>query len=112
LAEVNNFDEMFCSAVDQVLEELFSPTVTKSLYMHLRDNYGLSREKVPYQLDKFFSALDNVFGVQSSLAIGKLLARSLRRSLSGRLDNDPSFALPTNTDEQTALTVKVNQLSS
>jgi hypothetical protein len=74
------FDSVFLTTLDEEITSLFSVEVTKSLYSSLFKFHGITREKIPSQMDKLQATFQQVFG-RSSVVIERHISKRLYVSL-------------------------------
>ena len=56
-----DFDSLFIEAVDSTLSMLGDPT-KKTLYLHLKNTHGITKETIPQNIEVFANILEQVFG--------------------------------------------------
>jgi len=93
LLAVTGFNDMVSSTIDETLSDLLSIPVMESLYVYLLKNHGMTRANVPYRLDLFSSALDDIFGAKSSRTIARAVARKLYAHFNLRFEDKPDSTL-------------------
>jgi hypothetical protein len=84
------FSETFLEAVENAFI-MFGDKASQAIYGYLKDAYGVSRADLPYKVDIFALALENLFGKASVLVELKIMA-TLHRSA-------PEFKFSLNADE-------------
>ena len=74
----NEFDRLLIEAVDETLSTFGEP-VKNALYLNLKLNFDIEREKIPFKVDKFSDIIHKIFGLGANrlefLLIKKLKAK-------------------------------------
>jgi hypothetical protein len=76
-ARFQEFNKLFCQAIDQSITELVGSSVLSSLYDALEKYYSVNRDELPYRLETVYSVLEIFFGVKDVHAIEKRIIRRL-----------------------------------
>ena len=63
--------------LDSVISGITGSRVLDAMYAHLREQYNITPEEVPYRLNTVTTVLQNVFGVIGTKTIEKAVARRL-----------------------------------
>lgn len=78
------FEEIFLEAVDEVLSSL-GLSVKSAVYFYLEKSFNLERQKIPYKIEKFAGAIEEIFGfgaklleIQIMKSLNKKVGRNLR----------------------------------
>ena len=74
---VRSFNEIVCQAIGETLEDLLGSKVVEAVYVHLRDNFGIDRNELPYRIETLCSILEDVFGVKGAHVIERKVAKKL-----------------------------------
>ena len=61
-----NFEKLLTKAVDKAFSSLFH-SQKQNLYSHLSSCYNISKQDIPYTLDDFVNALQEIFGSGAKL---------------------------------------------
>jgi len=61
-----NFEKLLTKAVDNAFSSLFH-SEKQNLYSHLSRCYGISRQDIPYAVNDFINALQEIFGSGAKL---------------------------------------------
>jgi hypothetical protein len=69
------FNELFCQAIDDCISELFGANVLSSLYAALEEHHSVNRDELPYRIETMYSVLEFVFGVKGAHTIEKRIIR-------------------------------------
>jgi len=78
---LQEFNELFCQAVDESISEILGANVLPSLYAALEKQYAVTRDELPYRLETMYSILENVFGFRGSRIIEKHIVRKFYHKL-------------------------------
>jgi hypothetical protein len=81
LASNGDFKEEVTRAIDVTLSEILGERGLGVLYRYLKDRYDIRLEEMPYQLPIVIRALEEIFGVVGSTAIGSDIAKKLYSQL-------------------------------
>lgn len=87
------FNEKVHQAIDEALSEMLGQTVLHALYTHLRNQYDISRDELPYRLETLYQVLGNIFGVVGAKTIGNDVARKLYHMLDLNFTQTSNFTL-------------------
>ena len=79
-----NFEKLLTKAVDKAFSSLFH-SQKQNLYSHLSSCYNISKQDIPYTLDDFVNALQEIFGPGA-----KLVEIEMIRSLHALVKNTTS----------------------
>ena len=60
------FEELLIEAIDEHLLCLCE-SCRKAIYSHLNQQYGIKREEIPYKINEFAKALEEIFGSGAAL---------------------------------------------
>jgi hypothetical protein len=74
-ARFQEFNKLFCQAIDQSISEIVGSRVLSSLYDTLENYYSVTREELPYRLETMYSVLESVFGIEGAHTIEKRIVR-------------------------------------
>jgi len=69
-----HLNEILVNSIDATIPELFGPNV---LSLHLKDNYDVTRDELPYRMQTMYSILSNVFGAKGERTIERQIAKHL-----------------------------------
>ncbi len=61
-----NFEKLLTKAVDKAFSSLFH-SQKQNLYSHLSSCYSISKQDIPYAVDDFVNALQEIFGSGAKL---------------------------------------------
>ncbi len=61
-----SFEELLLEAVDKGLSSL-GETCKQSIYFHLEKNFKLNKQDIPFRIEDFTEAMENIFGVGSKV---------------------------------------------
>ena len=86
-ADAGFFDRTFVECIDDAIQSILGAQVAVSLFTHLEDCYGLTRDEIPCRLDVFFNGLEISFGQSSGRAIGKFIIKVFYRRLGLEFDS-------------------------
>lgn len=81
LSNGGDFKAVFGECVDEVLSAL-GPDVKQATYLLLEVEFGLSREKIPEEIEAFTAAIEETFGQGAKLLEIKILEK-LRKRVQG-----------------------------
>jgi len=84
-----NFSDLLLMAIEETVVDLLSRRVLEALYLHLKKNFDIPRDEIPYRLETFFTLLEKNFGA-STKTIGKAIARNLYMKLGLDFFDDPN----------------------
>jgi hypothetical protein len=76
-ARFQEFNKLFCQAIDQSISEMVGASVLSSLYDALENYYSVTRDELPYRLETVYSVLESVFGVKAARRIENRIVRRL-----------------------------------
>ncbi|MEM3551763.1 MAG: hypothetical protein QXN87_08715 [Candidatus Bathyarchaeia archaeon] len=68
------FSDLFLEAVDETLASLGEPC-RQSVYLHLENNFRISREDIPSKIEEFAKAVENIFGFGAKLIEIEIMKR-------------------------------------
>ena len=71
------FNQVFTTAIDEVITELLGHNVLESLYTALATYHDIQRDELPYRLDTAYSVLEQTFGVDGARTIGMRIVHRL-----------------------------------
>jgi hypothetical protein len=57
-----NFEELLLEAIDEGLSSL-GETCKQALYFYLEKNFRLNKREIPFRIEDFTEAIENIFGV-------------------------------------------------
>jgi hypothetical protein len=80
-SRLQEFNELFCQAVDELISEILGANVLPSLYDALEKKYAVGRDELPYRLETLYSVLENVFGFRGSRIIENRIIRKFYQNL-------------------------------
>ena len=72
-----DFNSEVKTLLDSVISGITGSSVLDAMYAHLREQYNITPEEVPYRLNTVTTVLQNVFGVIGTKTIEKAVARRL-----------------------------------
>lgn len=67
-----DFDSLFLEAVDSTLSMLGDST-KETLYLHLKNTRGISKESIPQNIEVFANMLEQVFGQKALLVEARIM---------------------------------------
>ena len=70
-------DSIMLDSIDVSFTNLFGPYVTQAFYVYFKEKFGLTRESMVSQLDRFLSAIHETFGVEQERAIARVFYTNL-----------------------------------
>ncbi|HLN88900.1 MAG TPA: hypothetical protein VK253_02430 [Candidatus Binatia bacterium] len=68
----DNFDNLLVEAVDSAFSML-GDLAKQAIYLHLKNSFGVCREEIPYQIEDFVNALEQIFGPGALLLETRIL---------------------------------------
>ena len=68
------FETVVAEAIDDVLSGL-GDVYKKAIYRHLKDNYGINKNEIPYKIEDFARAIEETFGSVATLIEIKIIER-------------------------------------
>ena len=74
---VRSFNQIVCQAIAKTLEDLLGSKVVEAVYVHMRDNFGVDQNELPYRIETLCSILEDVFGVKGAHVIERKVAKNL-----------------------------------
>ncbi|HKM77596.1 MAG TPA: hypothetical protein VJZ03_00845 [Candidatus Bathyarchaeia archaeon] len=74
-ARFQEFNKLFCQAIDQSISEMIGSSGLSSLYSALENYYSITRDELPYRLETVYSVLESVFGIKVTHTIEKRIVR-------------------------------------
>jgi hypothetical protein len=92
-ARFQEFNKLFCQAIDQSITEMVGSSVLSSLYDALEKYYSVTRDELPYRLETVYSVLEIVFGVKGAHTIEKRIIRRLYEILEFSFTNIVGYTL-------------------
>jgi hypothetical protein len=60
------FEELLLSSIDETFS-LLGDLCKKALYFHLEKKFHFTKKDIPYKIDEFTNAIENVFGVSAKI---------------------------------------------
>jgi hypothetical protein len=69
-----SFDRLFLEAVDEVLSSL-GHVSKRAIHSHLEKVFNIRKQDIPYQIDKFASAIEIIFGAGAKLLEIRIMKR-------------------------------------
>jgi len=78
---LQEFNELFCQAIDESISEILGANVLAALYAFLEKQHAVSRDELPYRLETMYAVLENVFGFRGSRIIEKHIIRKFYHNL-------------------------------
>ena len=85
------FEEILLEAVEEVLSSLGLP-VKNAVYFYLEKSFGLKRHDIPYKIEKFANAIEEIFGVGAKLLEIQIM-KSLYKKVGQKLRYVPKHEL-------------------
>jgi hypothetical protein len=61
-SQVENFDQLLLEAIDDGLTAVGEAAKT-SIYFHLENRFNIKKQEIPYKLNDFSNALEQIFGL-------------------------------------------------
>ena len=92
-SRLQEFNELFCRAVDESISEILGANVRSSLYAALEKQYAVTRDELPYRLETMYAVLENVFGFRSSRIIENHIIRKFYHNLNLPFDTVDGYTL-------------------
>jgi len=68
------FETVMAQAIDDVLSDLGN-TRKQAIYRHLKNNYGINENEIPYKIKDFARAIEQTFGSVAKLIEIKIIER-------------------------------------
>ncbi|MGO8805025.1 MAG: hypothetical protein ACLQO7_00260 [Candidatus Bathyarchaeia archaeon] len=68
------FKNAVAHAIDDVLSDLGNIN-KQAIYRHLKNNYGINENEIPYKIEDFASAIEQIFGSVAKLIEIKIIER-------------------------------------
>ena len=68
------FETVIAQAIDDALSPLGSHS-KQAIYRHLKNNYGINENEIPYKIEEFARAMEQTFGSVSKLIEIKIIER-------------------------------------
>lgn len=69
------FNDEVKRAIDETISTVLGEQVLKALYEHLKKQYDVTSDEIPYRLDTFSKTLEDTFGVKGALTLSRVIAR-------------------------------------
>jgi len=73
----HDIDSTMLDSIDASFTNLFGPYVTQAFYVYFKEKFGLTRESMVSQLDRFLSAIHETFGVDQERAVARVFYTNL-----------------------------------
>ena len=68
------FETVVTEAIDDVLSGLGDAN-KQAIYRHLKNNYGINKNEIPYKIEDFAQAIEQIFGSVATLIEIKIIGR-------------------------------------
>jgi hypothetical protein len=68
------FETIVAQAIDDVLSDLGNAN-KQAIYRHLKNNYGINENEIPYKIEDFARAIEQTFGSVAKLIEIKIIER-------------------------------------
>jgi len=78
----NEFDRLLLEAVDEGLS-ILGESSKQAIYFHLERSFSIKKDEIPYKLETFSNALEQIFGLGANF-----IEISIMRRLYKKLGND------------------------
>jgi len=85
------FEEILLEAVEEVLSSLGS-SVKNTVYFYLEKSFNLKRQDIPYKIEKFANAIEEIFGFGAKLLEIQIM-KSLHKKVGQNLRYVPKHEL-------------------
>lgn len=82
-----DFQRIMLETVDETFSSL-GKRAKQSIYFHLKNNFGTTRENIPAEIEKFASALEKIFGPGAQLLEIQIMKR-LHKKIGTRIKYYP-----------------------
>jgi hypothetical protein len=92
-AAISFIDDLVFKSIDEALAGILGITVRDAVYLALLTNLSLTRDELPYHLDKFEQLLENTIGRRAAYVIFRAIAKRLYSELKLIFVAEPSFRL-------------------
>ena len=92
-SRLQEFNELFCQAVDESISEILGANVLPSLYDALEKQHSITRDELPYRLETVYAVLENVIGIRSSRIIENHIIRKFYHTLDLPFDTVDGYTL-------------------
>ena len=90
---IKKFEEILIESVDEAFSCL-GENMKNKLYNHLRDDFMIARDEIPYRIDDFSDTLDRIFGV-GARHLEILIMKKLHEKVNSAYHyNGPSWLVP------------------
>lgn len=80
----NDFERLLLLAVDQALTSL-GESSKQAIYFYLDKNFSIKRQEIPYKIEPFKEALEEIFGVGASF-LEVLIMKRLYETIGGNFE--------------------------
>ncbi|MGB9741058.1 MAG: hypothetical protein ACP5IM_04185 [Candidatus Bathyarchaeia archaeon] len=81
-----DFDKLLMESIDEALTSL-GDSVKQSIYFHLEDKFGISKEEIPGRIDDFADGIEKIFGLGAHF-IEILIMKKLHEKIGKPLEWD------------------------
>jgi len=88
-----DFDKLLLEAVDEGLSSL-GESSKQAIYFHLEKSFNLDKEEIPYRVEDFAGAIEQIFGLGGNvieITIMQRLYEKVRRDIKLRGSEDLTF---------------------
>ena len=92
-AAISFIDDLVFKSIDEALAGILGVNVRDSVYLALLTSLSLTRDEIPYHLDKFEQFLENTVGRRAAYVIFRAIAKRLYSELKLTFDANPTFRL-------------------
>ena len=73
-----NFEELLLEAIDEEFSSL-GETCKQAIYFHLENDFGLSKRDVPFRIEDFTEAIENIFGLGAKVLQIRIMKNLFRK---------------------------------
>lgn len=74
-----NFEELLLEAIDEEFSSL-GKTCKQALYFHLEKNFKLNKRDIPFRIEDFSEAIENIFGAGAKLLQIRIMKNLFRKT--------------------------------
>jgi hypothetical protein len=92
--EGKKFEDVLLETLDEALSAL-GETVKKSIYFHLKQKFLIAKQDIPYKIDDFSDALEQIFGLGAARTLEILIMTKLHQKIRSRYKwEGPNWLVP------------------
>jgi len=88
-----DFNEEVTRAIDAALLNTVGENVSRVLYNHLKDQYGIGRDEVPYRLPTIYPIMETMFELYGAKSVGSVIAKKLYSQLGLRFVEHSNYTV-------------------